>query len=312
MDDRQTEREVCAADAAALARTVLEEDAARVDAFLDGLYRGGQDGRCDRGLDEAVRYSLLAGGKWVRPALTLEFCRLFGGDTAAALPFAAAVEMVHTFSLIHDDLPCMDDDALRRGRPTNHRVFGEAAALLAGDGLALDAFGMLARAGGLSPETRIAAVGVLSDAAGCGGMVRGQVMDMFGEKHTLTREELLLLQARKTGALIRAAAQLGVLAAGRPADGGEMRVAAGYADRIGLAFQIVDDVLDVTATEEQMGKSVGSDAGHNKNTFLSFCTVEQAIAEAERLSREAAELLAGYPGAERLRALAVFLADRKS
>ena len=312
MDDRQTEREVCAADAAALARTVLEEDAARVDAFLDGLYRGGQDGRCDRGLDEAVRYSLLAGGKRVRPALTLEFCRLFGGDTAAALPFAAAVEMVHTFSLIHDDLPCMDDDALRRGRPTNHRVFGEAAALLAGDGLALDAFGMLARAGGLSPETRIAAVGVLSDAAGCGGMVRGQVMDMFGETHTLTREELLLLQARKTGALIRAAAQLGVLAAGRPTDGGEMRVAAGYADRIGLAFQIVDDVLDVTATEEQMGKSVGSDAGHNKNTFLSFCTVEQAIAEAERLSREAAELLAGYPGAERLRALAVFLADRKS
>lgn len=312
MDDRQTEREVCAADAATLARTVLEEDAARVDAFLDGLYRGGQDGRCDRGLDEAVRYSLLAGGKRVRPALTLEFCRLFGGDTAAALPFAAAVEMVHTFSLIHDDLPCMDDDALRRGRPTNHRVFGEAAALLAGDGLALDAFGMLARAGGLSPETRIAAVGVLSDAAGCGGMVRGQVMDMFGETHTLTREELLLLQARKTGALIRAAAQLGVLAAGRPTDGGEMRVAAGYADRIGLAFQIVDDVLDVTATEEQMGKSVGSDAGHNKNTFLSFCTVEQAIAEAERLSREAAELLAGYPGAERLRALAVFLADRKS
>ena len=312
MDDRQTEREVSAADAAALARTVLEEDAARVDAFLDGLYRGGQDGRCDRGLDEAVRYSLLAGGKRVRPALTLEFCRLFGGDTAAALPFAAAVEMVHTFSLIHDDLPCMDDDALRRGRPTNHRVFGEAAALLAGDGLALDAFGMLARAGGLSPETRIAAVGVLSDAAGCGGMVRGQVMDMFGEKHTLTREELLLLQARKTGALIRAAAQLGVLAAGKPADGGEMRVAAGYADRIGLAFQIVDDVLDVTATEEQMGKSVGSDAGHNKNTFLSFCTVEQAIAEAERLSREAAELLVGYPGAERLRALAVFLADRKS
>ena len=194
MDDRQTEREVSAADAAALARTVLEEDAARVDAFLDGLYRGGQDGRCDRGLDEAVRYSLLAGGKRVRPALTLEFCRLFGGDTAAALPFAAAVEMVHTFSLIHDDLPCMDDDALRRGRPTNHRVFGEAAALLAGDGLALDAFGMLARAGGLSPETRIAAVGVLSDAAGCGGMVRGQVMDMFGEKHTLTREELLRME----------------------------------------------------------------------------------------------------------------------
>ncbi len=311
-ENRQTERDRCAAGAAALARTVLAEDAAHVEAFLNGLYRGEQGGRCDRGLDEAVRYSLLAGGKRVRPALTLEFCRLFGGDAAAALPFAAAVEMVHTFSLIHDDLPCMDDDNLRRGRPTNHRVFGEAVALLAGDGLALDAFGMLARTGGLSPETRIAAVGVLSDAAGCGGMVRGQIMDMFGEQHALTREELLLLQARKTGALIRAAAQLGVLAAGRQADSAEMQVAADYADRIGLAFQIVDDVLDVTATEEQMGKSVGSDAGHHKNTFLSFCTVEEAIAEAERLSGEAADLLAGYPGAERLRALAVFLADRQN
>ena len=276
MDDRQTEREVCAADAAALARTVLEEDAARVDAFLDGLYRGGQDGRCDRGLDEAVRYSLLAGGKRVRPALTLEFCCLFGGDTAAALPFAAAVEMVHTFSLIHDDLPCMDDDVLRRGRPTNHRVFGEAAALLAGDGLALDAFGMLARAGGLSPETRIAAVGVLSDAAGCGGMVRGQVMDMFGEKHTLTREELLLLQARKTGALIRAAAQLGVLAAGRPADGGEMRVAAGYADRIGLAFQIQDDLLNLVGTEEATRKDFRGDITEGKRTLVVVHALEHA------------------------------------
>lgn len=312
MDSRQTEYEKRAADAAAMARAVLAEDAQRVDAFLEGLYRGEKDGRSDRGLDESVRYSLLAGGKRVRPALTMEFCRLFGGDAALSLPFAAAVEMVHTFSLIHDDLPCMDDDDLRRGRPTSHRVFGEAAALLAGDSLALDAFGLLSRADGLSPETKVAAVSVLSDAAGCGGMVRGQVMDMYGEKHALTRDELLLLQARKTGALIRASAQLGVLAAGKPADGEEMRTAAGYADRIGLAFQIVDDVLDATSTEEQMGKSVGSDADHNKNTFLSFCTVDEAIAEAERLSAEAADLLTGYPGSERLCALAIFLADRKN
>lgn len=311
--NREQGKQTCiVADAAAVARTTLAEDAMRVNAFLNGLYRGEGDSRCDRSLDESVRYSLLAGGKRVRPALTLEFCRLFGGDTEAALPCAAAVEMVHTFSLIHDDLPCMDDDDLRRGRPTNHRVFGEASALLAGDGLALDAFGILTRADGLSPEARLAAVRVLSDAAGCNGMVRGQVMDMFGEKNTLSREELLLLQARKTGALIRAAAQVGVLAAGKPADGAEMRLAAEYADRIGLAFQIVDDVLDVTATETQMGKSVGSDAEHHKNTFLSFCTVQDAMTEAQRLSYEAAELLAGYSGSERLRALAVFLADRRN
>ena len=126
----------------ALAKAVLVEDAALVEGLLDTLYRGG--GRCDAVLDEACRYSLMAGGKRVRPALTLELCRLFGGDPKNALPFGAAVEMIHTFSLIHDDLPCMDDDDLRRGRPTNHKVFGEAYALLAGDGMALDAFGMAA------------------------------------------------------------------------------------------------------------------------------------------------------------------------
>lgn len=292
------------------AEVLLTACAERVEAFLDGLYRE-PSGRCDHTLDEAVRYSLLAGGKRVRPTLTLAFCRLCGGDTENALPLAAAVEMVHTFSLIHDDLPCMDDDELRRGRLTNHRVYGEATALLAGDGLAIDAFALIARAEALSAESRIAAVRVLSEAAGCPGMVRGQIMDMFGETERLTRDELLLLQARKTGALIRAAAQLGVLAAGRAPDAPEMELAAGYADRVGLAFQIVDDVLDVTATEEQMGKSVGGDAEHHKNTFLSFSTTEEALAEAERLSREAAALVEPLPGGADLAALALYLADRK-
>lgn len=293
----------------ALVQTLLTENAAAVERYLDGLYRG-EDGRADASLNEAVRYSLLAGGKRVRPTLTLEFCRLCGGSAEAVLPFAAAVEMVHTFSLIHDDLPCMDDDQLRRGRPTNHRVYGEATALLAGDGLALDAFGLIAGAE-LPAETRIAAVKVLSDAAGCAGMVRGQIMDMFGETARLTREELLLLQARKTGALIRAAAQLGVLAAGGGVDSAEMELAAAYADRIGLAFQIVDDVLDVTATEEQLGKSVGSDAEHHKNTFLTFSTEEEALSEAYRLSREAADLVGRRACGERLSALALSLAVRQ-
>ena len=291
-----------------LAKKILAEDAALTESLLDTLYRGG--GRCDGVLDEACRYSLLAGGKRVRPALTLEFCRLFGGEPQNALPFGAAVEMIHTFSLIHDDLPCMDDDDLRRGRPTSHKVFGEAYALLAGDGLALDAFGMAASNRAVSAEARAQAVLLLSEAAGCGGMVRGQITDMFGEGNTLTYEELLFLHTNKTGALIRVAAQLGVLAAGYGVDTPEMQAAVGYAERIGLAFQVIDDILDVTSTPEAMGKSVGGDADHHKNTFLSFQSIPEAKAFAESLTEEAVALVALYEGSERLIALARYLAVR--
>ena len=294
----------------ALAKSVLTENAALVEGLLDTLYRGG--GRCDAVLDEACRYSLMAGGKRVRPALTLEFCRLFGGDPKNALPFGAAVEMIHTFSLIHDDLPCMDDDDLRRGRPTNHKVFGEAYALLAGDGMALDAFGMAASNTAVSAEARAQAVLLLSRAAGCGGMVRGQIVDMFGEGNTLTYEELLFLHAHKTGALIRVSAQLGVLAAGYGVDSPEMEAAVGYAERIGLAFQVIDDILDVTSTPEAMGKSVGGDADHHKNTFLSFKTIPEAQAFAEALTEEAVAMVAPFAGSERLIALARYLAVRRT
>ena len=292
-----------------LAKTILFEDAAAVESLLDTLYRGG--GRCDAVLDEACRYSLMAGGKRVRPALTLEFCRLFGGDPTNALPFAAAVEMIHTFSLIHDDLPCMDDDDLRRGRPTNHKVFGEAYALLAGDGLALDAFGVAASNTRVSADVRAQAVVLLSQAAGCGGMVRGQIVDMFGEENTLTYDELLFLHANKTGALIRVAAQMGCLAAGCAMGSPEMLAAEGYAERIGLAFQVIDDILDATSTPEALGKSVGGDAEHGKNTFLSFKTIPEAEAYAARLTEEAVALIAPYEGCERLAALARYLAVRK-
>ena len=294
----------------ALAKSVLTENAVLVEGLLDTLYRGG--GRCDAVLDEACRYSLMAGGKRVRPALTLEFCRLFGGDPQNALPFGAAVEMIHTFSLIHDDLPCMDDDDLRRGRPTNHKVFGEAYALLAGDGMALDAFGMAASNTAVSAEARAQAVLLLSRAAGCGGMVRGQIVDMFGEGNTLTYEELLFLHAHKTGALIRVSAQLGVLAAGYGVDSPEMEAAVGYAERIGLAFQVIDDILDVTSTPETMGKSVGGDADHHKNTFLSFKTIPEAQAFAEALTEEAVAMVAPFAGSERLIALARYLAVRRT
>lgn len=295
------------------AAALLAQNAAYVEAALGTLYPSG--GRCDRMLDDACRYSLMAGGKRVRPTLTLEFCRLFGGgeETAwrRALPFAMAIEMVHTFSLIHDDLPCMDDDDLRRGQPTNHKVYGEAVALLAGDSLALDAFGVAARNPYVAPDVRLEAVRLLSEAAGSAGMVRGQIMDMFGETHRLTQEELCMLHARKTGALIRVAAQLGVLAAGRSADSQEMAAAVAYAESLGLAFQILDDVLDATATAEQLGKSVGGDAEHHKNTFLCFYSVEEAMAEVERLSAQAADALEAYPGTERLVGLAVYLSHRQ-
>ena len=293
----------------AKALEILTEDAALVESLLDTLYRGG--GRCDAVLDDACRYSLMAGGKRVRPALTLEFCRLFGGDPECALPFAAAVEIIHTFSLIHDDLPCMDDDDLRRGRPTNHKVFGEAYALLAGDGLALDAFGLVASNTRVSGHARVKAVELLSRAAGTGGMVRGQVMDMFGEQNELTYKELLSLHANKTGALIRVAAQLGVLAAGCGADSPEMKAAEGYAERVGLAFQVIDDILDATSTPDLLGKSVGGDADHHKNTFLTFSSIPDAEIFADTLTEQAVSMIAPYEGSERLVALAAYLAVRK-
>ncbi len=292
-----------------LATQVLIEDAKLTEALLDTMYRNGI--RCDSHLYESERYSLMAGGKRVRPALVLEFCRLFGGEVENALPFAAAVELIHTSSLIHDDLPCMDDDDLRRGRPTNHKVYGEAVALLAGDGMIMDAFGVAAGNARVSPEARAEAVRLLSLAAGSYGMVRGQIIDMFGETHALTEEELLTLHHNKTGALIRMSAQLGCLAAGYFQGSPEMTAAEGYADRIGLVFQMIDDILDVTSTPEAMGKSVGSDAAHNKNTFLTFHSVAETEAMADRLTREAVTLLDDYKESDRLCALAAYLAVRK-
>jgi geranylgeranyl diphosphate synthase type II len=218
---------------------------------------------------EAMRYSLLAGGKRLRPIFVLDFCRMCGGDWKAAAPFAAAVEMIHTYSLIHDDLPCMDDDDLRRGKPTNHKVYGEAVAVLAGDALLTEAFSLIASAP-YSAEVRIRATQVLAECAGCLGMVGGQILDIQSESRECTEQEVLNIQERKTGALIKAACVLGVLAGG----GSEEQIlwASKFARHLGLAFQIRDDILDVIGTQESMGKAVGTDAG--KNTFVSLYGVE--------------------------------------
>ena len=257
----------------------------------------------------AERYSLFSRAKRIRPTLVLEFCRLFGGEDRAALPFAAAVEMIHTYSLIHDDLPCMDDDALRRGKPTCHKAFGESTALLAGDGLLTRAFGVLATAP-VSGDAVCAAVAALSRAAGSFGMIGGQIMDLAGEGKKIPLEKLLKLHAHKTGALIAVSAELGCLAAGLAPDDGMTMTAKNFARGIGLAFQIVDDVLDATADEQTLGKSVGSDKRDEKTTFLSYFSVEEARAYADKVTQEAKFAIADIPNSGFLCELADSLVTR--
>ena len=260
---------------------------------------------------DSERYSLFAGGKRIRPALTLEFCKLFGGEESAAIPFACAVEMIHTYSLIHDDLPCMDNDDLRRGKPTNHKVFGETIALLAGDSLLTGAFEVAASNVEAGTDVSAMAVAYLASCAGRYGMIGGQVMDIEGEKRKLTLDELLKLHSLKTGALISAASVMGALAAGVRLDDKAMKDVITYAENIGLAFQIVDDILDCTGDEATLGKRVGADAEHQKNTFMSFYSLEEAQFYADRLTQEAINAVRKYPESDALCALAEWLAKRK-
>lgn len=242
-------------------------------------------------LQEAIEYSLLAGGKRIRPVLTLETCRLCGGVAKTAFPFACAVEMVHTYSLIHDDLPAMDDDDLRRGRPTNHVVYGEATAILAGDALLTAAFEQLTRAD-LPADRIVEAVKCLSHAAGSAGMVGGQALDMAGEGRALDQEDLELLQGLKTGALISAAAELGCIAAGgSPEQRAQVRA---YAQNLGRAFQVRDDMLDIISSEKELGKPVGSDRVNEKSTFATVLDLEGCAALVERLTQQGIEALSGF------------------
>lgn len=258
-------------------------------------------------LREAMTYSLMAGGKRIRPVLTLAVCRLFGGRAEDALPFACGLEMVHTYSLIHDDLPCMDDDDFRRGKPTNHKVYGQANAVLAGDALLTDAFSVLASAP-LPPERVCRAVAVLAQAAGPAGMVGGQVLDLLGEGKALREEEVIQIEALKTGCMIEAAARLGAIAAGSTPE--QEEAAAAYARSIGLAFQIRDDVLDVTGDAQTLGKPIGSDQSHEKSTFVALKGLAACEDWIDQLTEQAIQCLSPYPEADFLCALARFLAGR--
>lgn len=285
----------------------LNELAETVNKRLDGYMErvisesGGQ-----RRAAEAMKYSLSAGGKRIRPVLTAEFCRVCGGDPEDAVPAACALEMIHTFSLIHDDLPCMDDDDMRRGKPSCHAAFGEATALLAGDALLNFAYEVII-GGGLPAETKLALISELSAAVGMNGMIGGQVIDTVFEGE-MTEAALLEMYSMKTGALLRAACKMGCTAAG--ADSEKSAAAELYAEKLGLAFQIIDDILDVTGDEKLLGKPIGSDSGNKKITYVTLNGIENSRKTAETLTDEALEALNAFEDNGFLKELTLFLLKR--
>ena len=280
---------------AALTESALEES-------LSERYSG------DTLLSEAMKYAVLGGGKRIRAFLTIEFCRLFGGDERAALPFASAIEMVHAYSLVHDDMPCMDDDDMRRGKPSCHKAFGEANALLAGDTLLTQAFEIVLRNPWVSDRSRVLAATALASGAGALGMTGGQYYDLADQCDSY--EELVRLQRMKTGALIKTAALLGLYAAKDAPEAADEENIARYAHGIGFAFQIVDDLLDVRSDSATLGKPVGSDAKNGKKTILTFLTEDEAEKLAADCTADAKNALAGYDGAALLSDLADYLLHR--
>lgn len=286
-------------------------DSARflVEDRLSGLFS-------DQGLEAAMRYSLLAGGKRIRPVLTLKFCEAAGGDMRNALDYACGIELLHTYSLIHDDLPCMDNDDLRRGKPTCHKTFGECTATLAGDALQAAAFRLVLQNAACSDASRALAGRILAEAAGEQGMCGGQYLDTIGDGQTHTAEELTAINDLKTGALLRAACMMGVAAA---LDSGHAAqrcfdAAGDFATNLGLAFQIRDDILDEISTAEVLGKNTGSDAANEKTTYVTLLGAEECERRVLAYTQRAKEALdaGNWQGStEFLRALADSLALRE-
>ncbi len=276
--------------------TVINENASLIGAKIDEYLSGSIDEISV--LTDSMKYSATSGGKRIRPFLTLEVAKMLGGECDAALPYACAIEMIHTYSLIHDDLPCMDNDEVRRGKPTNHIVFGEANALLAGDALLTKAFEVAAKNEYVSAENRVAAVLLLSENSGADGMIGGQVLDLAGEKERLSEKTHLMMNRMKTGCLIRTAALLGCLAAGYGDETPEYADIQKYSENIGLAFQIEDDILDM-GTED------------NKTTFLSFMTESEAKDKINSLTSEAISVISKYDGSQTLIDFANYLSKRE-
>jgi len=285
---------------------------ARVDAALETLFTPPREDL--QRLYQAMRYSVVNGGKRVRPLLAYAACEALGGDPARADGAACAVELIHAYSLVHDDLPAMDDDDLRRGQPTTHIAFDEACAILAGDGLQALAFEVLAEAR-LNPqdaETRLAMVAALARAAGSAGMVGGQAIDLEAVGRKIDQAALETMHRHKTGALIEASVHLGALASGQ-ADAERLEALARYAGAIGLAFQVQDDILDVESDTATLGKTQGKDQAHDKPTYPALLGLEAAKAYALALRDQALAALEGFgEGAEPLRELARYIVERRS
>lgn len=289
----------------------LKEYADLINAYLKEVLP-----QCDFGesvVHEAMGYSLSIGGKRIRPVLVLEFCRVCGGNIEDALSLAAALEMIHTYSLIHDDLPCMDNDDMRRGMPSCHVKYGYEYALLAGDGLLTAAFGVIADSdfAKKNPASAIKAVSMLSELAGANGMIGGQVIDLKNENRSADLKTLQKMDELKTGALIKCAALLGCIAA----DANEEKTSAAvtYASKIGQAFQIVDDILDVVGDEKNLGKPIGSDKESGKSTYYTLLGLEKAQEYADTLTDEAVSALSIFgKESEFLKELAYMLARRKN
>ena len=287
-------------------KAYLSQARERVEAALDGSLAPERP----ESLREAMRYSLLAGGKRLRPILCLAACELAGGDGGLAMPTAVALEMIHTMSLIHDDLPAMDDDDLRRGRPTNHKVYGEAVAILAGDALLTRAFEMVSlRSPGVPPDRLLKVVGELSLVAGAPGLVGGQVVDLESEGKDVDLDTLEYIHLHKTGALLSACVITGATIGG--ADEALIAALRVYARGIGLAFQIIDDILDITASSEVLGKTAGKDLIADKTTYPKLLGLEESRRRADALVSEAKAVLKPWEQrAMPLLALADFITSR--
>ena len=286
----------------------LDRVSARVNAALDRLLPS--ESAEPPTIHKAMRYSIFAGGKRIRPALCLTAYEAVGGNAQAAIPLACAVECIHTYSLIHDDLPCMDDDDFRRGKPTSHKIFGEGIAVLAGDALLTHAFILVSKVNPPRPYSTAQLVGELARAAGSERLIAGQVQDLENENRQATLDEVIATHKNKTGALITASIRLGAMAGGASAT--ELKRLTRYGQDLGLAFQIIDDVLDATSTREVMGKSVGADARNQKSTFVTALGLDKSRAMAADLVADAHKQLKpfGKP-AEPLRAIADFFLTRK-
>ena len=291
-------------------KIALAENSLATEAALEEFFKGKNSSGSLEIIISAEKYSLLGGGKRIRPFLVNEVARVLGASIESSMPFAMAVEMIHTYSLIHDDLPCMDNDDFRRGKPSNHKVYGEAYAMLAGDALLTNAFLAAASNKIVDASYLSAAITAISDAAGDEGMIGGQVTDLEGEEKDLTFDELLTLHSLKTGKMIELSALLGCIAAGYSAETKEARAVCAYARNIGLAFQAIDDLLDRIGDEAVVGKTLSSDAENQKTTFLSFFDIDGVRDYAKRLTEDAISEISEIEGTELLRELAMYLLER--